>query len=288
LAKDFHSQDVILTTYGTLRADCEAKGPLSQIQWHRLILDEGKCSYCAVVDDVLTLPPAHHIRNRSSQIFSAACSIKSTYRWCLTGTPIHNTLDDYGALLSFLRTPDLTERPAFDRHVTKPIQGKKKEGFSTLQALVRTTCLRRTKESIGVALNLPSREERTVDVPLLQKDQGLYDFFKKRTVDIVSGTTKINGAAPLERTKDSNVLSLLNFLRLICNHGRELLPDSAIAIWNNRDRTLTDHNEEMTDIYNSDPPTFSAKLEALLNGLRSIQAPNSGQERYLPVKRSIP
>lgn len=171
----------------------------------------------------------------------------------------------------------------FDFHITKPIQKKEQKGFSTLQALVRATCLRRTKESMGVTLNLPSREERTEHVALLRKDQELYDFFKKRIADIVSGTSKINAAAPLERAKNSNVLSSLNFLRLICNHGRELLPQSAIAIWNNRDRDymMTDYNEGVTDMSNSGSSTLSAKLEALLNNLGTAQA----QEPHFPVKR---
>jgi SNF2 family DNA or RNA helicase len=41
LASRFHEYDVILTTYETLRLDCEAQGPLYQNQWCRLVLDEG-------------------------------------------------------------------------------------------------------------------------------------------------------------------------------------------------------------------------------------------------------
>ena len=41
LAEHFDEQDLVLTTYETLRADYEAKGPLYENQWHRVVLDEG-------------------------------------------------------------------------------------------------------------------------------------------------------------------------------------------------------------------------------------------------------
>ncbi|KAI5923344.1 P-loop containing nucleoside triphosphate hydrolase protein [Camillea tinctor] len=72
--------DIVLTTYEILRSEYTLNGPLySQLWW------------------------PHHIRNRESQVFMACCQVRAQYRWCLTGTPIQNSLDDYGALLSFLK-----------------------------------------------------------------------------------------------------------------------------------------------------------------------------------------
>jgi SNF2 family DNA or RNA helicase len=230
---------------------------------------------------------AHHIRNRRSQTFTAACSIKSSFRWCLTGTPVHNSLDDYGALLNFLRVPGFTEKTMFDHWITKPIQEKKQEGFSRLQILVRTTCLRRTKESLGDALNLQPRKEEIEFVKLHQQDQELYDFFKSRAAELASGTRTSNpAAATFEPSQDGSVLSMLNFLRLICDHGQQILPKTALQIWHARDRTMTDCDETMVNGNGDGVHVFSAKVLALLKKLISTHIPAYDVKgRYVPVKR---
>jgi SNF2 family DNA or RNA helicase len=72
---------VVITSYNTMlndrnpRSNKDTKGLLSTNRWHRVILDE-----------------AQIIRNRSGQISIAAAKLDSKYRWCLTGTPVTNTL----------------------------------------------------------------------------------------------------------------------------------------------------------------------------------------------------
>ncbi|KAF2647161.1 hypothetical protein K491DRAFT_644351 [Lophiostoma macrostomum CBS 122681] len=272
LTESLFNHDVVLTTYETLRAELESKGPLYEGQWERVILDE-----------------AHHIRNRNSQIFAAACSVKAHYRWCLTGTPVHNSLDDYGALLSFTGVSGLTEKRMFDSWIAKPIQENKSEGFARLQALVRATCLRRTKASIGDALNLPPRHEVIEKVNLHPKDQELYDFFKIRAAKLAAGTRVSNPAnASHEQGQDGSVLSSLNFLRLICNHGETLLPETGMKIWNTRDRTMTNGDDCIANGDGATTPNYSAKLIALLRNLISTHtlSPDAGSQ-CIPVKSVV-
>jgi SNF2 family DNA or RNA helicase len=232
---------------------------------------------------------AHHIRNRKSQIFTAACSIKSTFRWCLTGTPVHNSLDDYGALLGFLGVPSFNSKAMFDHWITKPIQGKKSEGFSRLQTLVKVTCLRRTKESVGDALDLPTRREEIEFVTLHPQDQILYDFFKNKAAEPVSGVTTFDVEAATRRSSQGgSVLSLLNFLRLACNHGQQILPEPALNIWNARDRTTDKRHEDKTMVNGEDggAPVISAKVIALLKNLILTHTSSlDSNGRYIPVKR---
>jgi SNF2 family DNA or RNA helicase len=48
---------------------------------------------------------AHEIRNCSTKQFQAVHGLTAQHRWCLTGTPIQNSLEDLEALISFLRVP---------------------------------------------------------------------------------------------------------------------------------------------------------------------------------------
>ena len=59
---------------------------LLRIAWKRIIIDE-----------------AHQIKNHKSLTAMSVCRLRATYRWALTGTPIHNDLLDMYALLRSAR-----------------------------------------------------------------------------------------------------------------------------------------------------------------------------------------
>ncbi|KAH2583630.1 hypothetical protein KXW93_009601, partial [Aspergillus fumigatus] len=126
----------------------------------------------------VALDEAHKIRNRSSQNFKAVTSIKAHLRWCLTGTPIHNSLDDYGALLSFIGVPALSDKPAFDRWIASPVQQKQTGSLQRLQYLVAATAFRRTKAMVKMTVALPKKVERIESIQFTGADRELYEFFK--------------------------------------------------------------------------------------------------------------
>ncbi|KAK0756595.1 hypothetical protein N5P37_010749 [Trichoderma harzianum] len=209
------NSDVILTTYETMRRDWEEGGPLFSVQWYRVVLDE-----------------AHHIRTRNSQTFKAACDIQALYRWCLTGTPIHNSLDDFAALLSFVGVPVFMKKNLFDFWISRPIKEKHSYGLKRLGLLIKGTCLRRTKKMIELSHPLPDRREKITWVELTPRDRNLYSFFEKEAANIASGSYWHNNGHPNSSDRqNNNILKLINFLRLICDHGEQLLPRSAVEIW---------------------------------------------------------
>ncbi|KAI8718206.1 hypothetical protein NCS52_00598800 [Fusarium sp. LHS14.1] len=213
LAQQLGDHDIILTTYETLRSDWAAKGPLFAEEWFRVVLDE-----------------AHRIGNRSTRVFRAACDLKSLRRWCLTGTPIQNTLDDYGALLSFLRIPPFIEKPKFDHWISNPIRNKRPHGLLKLRILVQATCLRRTKQSINHSHKLPERTEKIERVDLHPNDRELYNYFHALANRIASESLGDEKTMSSKGSSKTNILpiTIINFLRLICNHGVDLLSASAV------------------------------------------------------------
>ena len=187
------------------------------------------------------VPSAHHIRTRSSQTFQAACAIKGQHRWCLTGTPIHNSLDDYGALLSFVGVQPFAEKAAFDFWVTEPVKQNRPNSWQRLESLIRATCLRRTKSLNSALFRMPPRFEKIEWVELSPEDRELYTFFQLKTAEVVSEFSRCqHDAGKAGRRNEINTLTLINFLRLICDHGEHLLPSSALEAWKTRKSGLID------------------------------------------------
>ncbi|KAI0383446.1 SNF2 family N-terminal domain-containing protein [Hypomontagnella monticulosa] len=208
LVNKFRDTDVVVTTYETLRSEWETPegtSPLLSWKWLRVILDE-----------------AHHIRNRLSKTFRSVYDLAACYRWCLTGTPIHNSLDDYGALLSFIRVFPFVQKPRFMSCIVQPVENKNKLGLERLRRLIRATCLRRTKHK---TLELPPRFEKLHEVYLHRDDQALYDFYKQICAQKVAGQRK-RGEGPERGSEEYNILSLITCLRRICDHGEQLLSDA--------------------------------------------------------------
>jgi hypothetical protein len=93
-AHNLNAFDIVVTTYGVL-ASCHAvmnsvtKEPqhaLFKMTWERCVLDE-----------------AHYIKNRSTAAARATHAVKSKFRWCMTGTPIQNNIEDLHSLIQFLK-----------------------------------------------------------------------------------------------------------------------------------------------------------------------------------------
>ncbi|KAI0967465.1 P-loop containing nucleoside triphosphate hydrolase protein [Xylaria arbuscula] len=197
--------DIVLTTYDILRSETTSLkrsdkknirqlGLLHGIIWQRLVLDE-----------------AHVIRNRK-QAFRACCDIQAVHRWCLTGTPIQNTVEDLGALVEFLRVYPFDRRDAFKNSFMDQASGKV-SSFDRLRILVQAISLRRTKACIGTELNIPPKQEIIQSISLNEDERYAYDMLKR------NATSGIDS-----RTSTRSVLSLILRLRQVCNHGRDLLP----------------------------------------------------------------
>ena len=213
---------------------------------------------------------AHKIRNRASQIFQAVCEVPAHNRWCLTGTPIQNTLDDYGALLAFVGVQSLVTRDQFRFWITFPVLDHRGYALRTLRNLVRATCLRRTKAHQGLSetLRLPAKVERVEDINLAPGERELYDFFQRRSYLLANSAVEAAGLDPRagggvatklplakrrrrqpakeERSTGNggkprntgNIVALISVLRMICDHGEALLPRAALEAWQKRDTSV--------------------------------------------------
>lgn len=163
----------------------------------------------------------------------AVCTLKGQYRWCLSGTPVHNRLDDYGSLLTFMRVHPFDKRESFERWITSAVKKGDNEGFKQLRKIVTATSLRRTKNAVEEELSLEPRMDTVQYVELGELEKPVYDFFKTRAMNLA--LTLDSDGAYYQPSFKGGILPIINSLRLICNHGEQLLPPSAFDLWRKTD-----------------------------------------------------
>ena len=198
--------DVIVTTYGTLTAEnnrrskksCDEDQPLLANYWLRVVLDE-----------------AHVIRNASTKQFATVCALNARHRWVLSGTPIQNSVEDFGTLLQFLRVYPFDNPSSFTHEIADWIRCGDEKGMKRLRLLVSAVCLRRTKECLG----LPPRGNEIHSVAFNKEEKHLYEMCKQSTVESIEFAFNEDG-----RLKSfATVIQLILRLRQICNHGKDML-----------------------------------------------------------------
>ncbi|KAI1816878.1 hypothetical protein GGS20DRAFT_147760 [Poronia punctata] len=168
--------DVVLTTYGTLgyewkqiyenrKAD-RAVLLAPHAIFHRVILDE-----------------AHNVKNRKSQASMAVHRLRSTYRLCMTGTPLMNRLDELYPLVRFLRIEPYCEWDNFRRRFI-PNKSNSVQGIKPLQVLLGRILLRRTENTVvdgAPILNLPDLTVETVNAFFDEDQMAYYQALEQRS-----------------------------------------------------------------------------------------------------------
>lgn len=203
--------DIVLTTYATAVADWKGCKVLQQISWFRLVLDEGETHYVILLEAWLNSPTAHWVRNRTSKQFKAVESLTAERRWCLTGTPIQNRLDDLVSLLRFLHFEPFSHTACFHKYILEPLSRDTPDRCDKLQRLLRGICLRRNETYLG----LPEPQYKDIRLSLTHNEQSLYNRILKecryKIDDLVCSQTKVK--------KYTVLFTMVMRLRRLCNHG---------------------------------------------------------------------
>lgn len=152
-------------------------------------------------------------------MFQAVAKIKARHRWCLTGTPIHNSIDDLGALVGFLQVAPFDNPTVFKNTFMVSVQNSESKSWDKLTLLIKAISLRRTKESEEENLELPTREDVIQPVYLDGQEKSIYDVVKR---SFTLGITSTGSTTSLFQT--------ILRLRQVCNHGVDLLP-TAMQDW---------------------------------------------------------
>ena len=196
--------DVVFTTYGTVASEwsdaLKKKKALASLHWFRIVLDE-----------------AHTVRNSTTRSAKGACALNAQRRWAVTGTPVQNRLEDLGALIRFLRIKPFDEASSWAQYIIAPFKLGDEMVIPNLRLLVDSITLRRGKENIG----LKGRKEAHHKLKFTPEEQSLYTAFASRSNMQLKGMMRESNV--LRGKTYAHVLKSLLRLRMISNHGREML-----------------------------------------------------------------
>ncbi|ORY62654.1 SNF2 family N-terminal domain-containing protein [Pseudomassariella vexata] len=217
--------DVVITTYQILVSEHgHSQGNLKTgcfgLHWYRVILDE-----------------AHTIKNRNAKSTKACYDLRSVYRWCLSGTPMQNNLDELQSLIKFLRIRPYDDLREWKEHIELPMKnGKGEVAIRRLHSILRCFMKRRTKDILKEpgALDAGSSKEAkegeksatsdfkiterkvvTVETVFSPAERRFYDRLEARTDKSLESMMKSKG-----KVNYANALVLLLRLRQVCNHPK--------------------------------------------------------------------
>lgn len=127
LSKYTKKKEIKKKKLNTSAADLDG-GPLARVRWFRVVLDE-----------------AQTIKNHRTKSARACCGLRAKRRWCLSGTPMQNTIDDLYSYFRFLKYEPYSSFSLFRSMIKGPISRGSSQGYKKLQTVLKIILLRRTK-----------------------------------------------------------------------------------------------------------------------------------------------
>lgn len=233
---ELRNYDVVLTSYGTIAAEFKRLDKFkkrqefdpnatpradektifldSRSRWHRIIIDEAQC-----------------IKNKSTKTAQAVCKLRANYRWCMTGTPMMNSVDELYSLILFLRIKPYNDWNRFRNDFSQPLKSGsieyKESAMQKLQVLLKAIMLRRSKQSKINGRPILVLPERTVEVTNPEFSEEEKDFYNSLESKTRIQFNKFVKAGTVGR-EYAHVLLLLLRLRQACCHPH-LVKDFGVA-----------------------------------------------------------
>lgn len=196
------TEDVILTSYGTLRADADL---LKKKKWQVLVIDE-----------------AQNIKNPAAGQTKAVKLIPAKIRIALSGTPVENSLGEFWSIMDFTNKGYLSSQKNFSKVYAGPITNdhdeKARERFLRITAPM---ILRRLKTDKNVISDLPEKIEQNEYAALTPEQTALYEKTVEEAMHLIEGIEETDRSSLFK--KKGLILQMILALKEICNHPAQFL-----------------------------------------------------------------
>lgn len=221
--EDFKHFDVVFVSYSTLASEYKK-------HYAKELFDSGKnISKSMLTSNYkspfftndssfyrIILDEAQNIKNRLAQASIATSLLKSRFKWCLSGTPIQNNIDELFPLLRFLGIRPYNDYGKFKTSISLPLKNKSPSASRKIHALLTAILLRRTKDSEidgEPILKLPEKHVIEEFIEMTDFDKLFYQTLEEKSAKTASKLMN-------SQTKRvySSILTLLLRMRQACDH----------------------------------------------------------------------
>ncbi|XP_052731551.1 helicase-like transcription factor CHR28 isoform X5 [Vigna angularis] len=187
--------------------------PLAKVAWFRVVLDE-----------------AQSIKNHKTQVARACWGLRAKRRWCLSGTPIQNAIDDLYSYFRFLRYHPYDVYTSFYSKIKNRISRDPANGYRKLQAVLKTIMLRRTKGTLLDGEPIISLPPKYIELKKVDFSTEERDFYYKLEADSRAQFQEYADAGTVKQNY-VNILLMLLRLRQACDHPLLVKRYNSNSLW---------------------------------------------------------
>ncbi|MFI5378611.1 MAG: DEAD/DEAH box helicase [Tepidisphaerales bacterium] len=123
--------------------------------------------------DIVVIDEAHHLRNRTTQLWKFASELRKQFILLLTATPVQNNLEELFNLVTLLEPGLLSTQRDFQKRFVDRGDKLVPKNVDELHNLLAEVMVRNRRSTVG--LQFTSRHARTLAVPLSAGERSLYD-----------------------------------------------------------------------------------------------------------------
>lgn len=239
--REMRKYDVVLTSYGTLASEMKK-------HYKKALKDSGLPKTSSIIPDVdsggdagyvspfydkeaifyrVILDEAQWIKNKSTQTSKSVALLKGTYRWCLSGTPMQNNIEELFPMIRFLQINPYQNEQKFRMDIVLPLKNQASDKYDRydgnramkkIQVLLKAILLRRTKDSEIDGKPILSLPPKIINLDHVVMNNDELTFYQD-----LEGKTAKKAERMLNEKKQvgtySNILTLLLRLRQTCCHN---------------------------------------------------------------------
>ncbi|MDR3090434.1 MAG: DEAD/DEAH box helicase [Desulfobulbaceae bacterium] len=195
--------DVLLTTYGLLRADAPI---LKKMKWRLMVIDE-----------------AQNIKNHDAAQTKAVKSIPADIRIAMSGTPVENRLSEFWSIMDYANRGYLGTAKGFKEEYATPIQvAGDADVVEKFKKITAPFIMRRMKSDKSIIADLPEKIEQNQYARLTKQQAALYEKTVSAAMREIENVDDEGDSHSMFK-RQGLILQMILALKQICNHPTQFL-----------------------------------------------------------------